>query len=80
MSVFDDIDQKRAAFERLLADTKEQVRAQGGAFVRADELGWWRCSYQPTKGDRTRVELRARSAEDLVAQLKAARPPLGRKP
>jgi hypothetical protein len=73
MTVWTDIDRMKAKFERQLADAKEAVRALGGgAFVRADELGWWKCSYRVGGG---RVTLRARSPEDLVEQLKAAKAP-----
>jgi len=43
--------------------------------VRADELGWWKCSYRVGSG---RVTLSARSPEDLVEQLKAAKAPVAK--
>jgi hypothetical protein len=51
--------------------TRLAVRALGGAYVRADELGWWRCSYRPTKGNRLRVVVRARSSAELISNLEA---------
>lgn len=39
--------------------------------MRADELGWWTCSYRPTKGDRIRKKVRTRSSLELIRELEA---------
>lgn len=69
MSVWDEIDQMLAQYRATLARTKERCRELGGSAVRADELGFWRCSYRPTSGDRRVVRLVARSPDELVRAL-----------
>lgn len=80
MSIFREIDQALAEYQRTLQSTREAVRALGGAYVRADELGFWRCSYRPTRGVRLSVTLRARGHLELLTLLEAAPDRPGRRP
>lgn len=73
MSVWHDIDKKLAQYKSELEGTRNAVRDLGGAYVRADEWGWWRCSYRPTVGDRLRVQLKARSPAELLEQLRGVK-------
>lgn len=72
MSVFREIDAKYTQYLKDLQSTKEAVAALGGAFVKADSFGYWRCSYRPTAGDRLRKTLKARTHIELIALLDAA--------
>lgn len=71
MTVWAAIDAKCRQHKAELETTRDCIRQLGGAYVRADELGWWKCSYRPTVGDRLQVTLRARSSAELIAQMQA---------
>lgn len=67
MSVWDDIDAYKARHEREFKRTREAVKQLGGAFVRIDDAGRWRCSFNLGAGERKHFD--AATGEELVGRL-----------